>query len=313
MLALVASLATTCAGVREPIIDIHLHSYEKDPRFQARIPNPGTGGPMIVSNGQEQASATVAALRSAGIVRGIVGGQTTATDDRMIALDPDRLRGGYEIDAIPSPADLADIRARHAAGKLAMIGEVEYQYEGIRHDDPRLEPLWALAEELQVPIAVHSGAGPAGIVYMGSPRHRERFGDPSSFEEILVRHPKMKLIIMHAGWPFLDSTIALLHAYPQVYVDLGAIDWAEPAPEFHAYLKSLMTYGFGKRILFGSDQMVWPDGTPQAIDRFRAAAYLSPEQRRDIFFNNAVRLFGWTDLTACASGAPGRGKAKHRR
>ena len=299
LLLSLAAAASVCTGIAEPIVDVHLHSYEHDARFAARVPNPGTGAAMTVKDGPDQARATVTALRAAGVVRGIVGGESRATDDRMIALDPARLRGGFEIDDVPTPALLAEIRARHAAGKLAMIGEVDYQYEGIRHDDPRLEPLWALAEELQVPIAVHSGAGPAGIVYMGSPRHRERFGDPSALEEVLVRHPRMKLVIMHAGWPFLDSTIALLHAYPQVYVDLGAIDWAEPRPGFDQYLQGLMTYGFGKRILFGSDQMVWPEATGQAIARFRRASYLTAGQRRDIFFNNAVRLFGWTDLTAC--------------
>jgi predicted TIM-barrel fold metal-dependent hydrolase len=60
-----------------------------------------------------------------------------------------------------------------------------------------------------------------------------------------------------------------------------------------------MIYGFGKRILFGSDQMVWPEATAQAIARFRTAPYLSDAQRRDILFNNAVRLFGWTDLADC--------------
>lgn len=298
-IALAASTANVCPAVRDPIIDVHLHSYENDQRFQARVPNPGTGGPMIVTNGREQAAVTVTALRAAGVVRGIVGGQTRDTDDRMIALDPTLLRGGFEIDGIPTAADLAEIRSRFAAGKLAMIGEVEYQYNGIKHDDPRLEPLWSLAEELQVPISVHSGAGPAGIVYMGSPQHRARYGDPSSFEDVLVRHPRMKLIIAHAGWPYLDATVALLHAYPQVYVDLGAIDWAEPAPSFHTYLKGLMSYGFGKRILFGSDQMVWPDAIAQAAERFRRAPYLSAGQKQDIFFNNAAHLFGWTDLASC--------------
>ena len=109
----------------------------------------------------------------------------------------------------------------------------------------------------------------------------------------------MKLIIMHAGWPFLDDTVALLAAYPQVYVDVGAIDWAEPRPRFDHYLEQLMIYGFSKRVLFGSDQMVWLEATARAIARFRAAPYLSAEQRRDIIFNNAVRLFGWTDLAGC--------------
>lgn len=296
-LALAASVV--CTGVADPVIDIHIHSYDHDGRFDARVPNPGDGRPMSVSNGADHARATAVALRDAGVVRAIVAGEKRALDDRIIAFDPERLRGGFEINDVPDAAMLAEIRARHAAGKLAMIGEVEYQYVGVRHDDPRLEPLWALAEELEVPIAVHSGSGPTGIVYHGQPLHRERIGDPSSFEEVLVRHPKMKLIIMHAGWPFLDNTVALMSAYPQVYVDLGAIDWAERRSMMDHYLEQLMTYGFGKRILFGSDQMVWPEGTAQAIARFRTAHYLSDDQRRDIFFNNAVRLFGWTELAAC--------------
>ena len=292
--------SSICAGVREPVIDIHIHSYRRDGRFDAHMPNPGNGRPMTVFNGDEHARRTAVVLREAGVVRAIVSGETRSLDDRLIAHDPTRLLGGFEIDDVPDPAMLAEIRARHAAGKLAMIGEVDYQYHGIRHDDPRLEPLWTLAEELGVPIAVHSGAGPAGIVSHGQPLHRERFGDPSGFEEVLVRHPKLKLIILHAGFPFLDDTVALLWAYPQVYIDLGAIDWAEPRPAMDHYLQQLMTYGFGKRLLFGSDQMVWPEGTAQAIERFRTAAYLTDEQRRDIFFNNAVRLFGWSDLGRCA-------------
>jgi uncharacterized protein len=299
VLGLALAAASTCSGVADPVIDIHVHSYDRDGRFDARVPDPGDGRPMTVFNGADHARATAAALRQAGVVRAIIGGATRATDDRIIAYDPARLRAGFQIDDIPDSAMLAEIRARHAAGKLVMIGEVEYQYHGIRHDDPRLEPLWSLAEELDVPIAVHSGSGPAGIVYHGEPLHRERIGDPSSLEEVLVRHPKMKLIIMHAGWPFLDDTVALLAAYPQVYVDLGAVDWAEPRPRFDHYLEQLITYGFGKRVLFGSDQMVWPEATAQALARFRTAPYLSPEQRRDILFNNAVRLFGWTDLGAC--------------
>src|SRR5438093_11753038 len=28
---------------------------------------------------------------------------------------------------------------------------------------------------------------------------------------------------MHAGWPFLDSILALLYAHPNVYLDVGAL------------------------------------------------------------------------------------------
>ena len=42
-----------CAGVREPVIDVHIHSYDHDGRFDARVPNPRDGRPMTVFNGAD--------------------------------------------------------------------------------------------------------------------------------------------------------------------------------------------------------------------------------------------------------------------
>jgi predicted TIM-barrel fold metal-dependent hydrolase len=43
----------------------------------------------------------------------------------------------------------------------------------------------------------------------------------------------------------------------KVYVDLGAIDWARPVADFHDYLEKTVQVGIWKKIMFGSDQMVW--------------------------------------------------------
>ena len=96
---------------------------------------------------------------------------------------------------------------------------------------------------------------------------------------------------MHAGWPYLQDTIALLMVYPQVYVDLGAIDWLAPRAEFHAYLAALMRAGLGKRVTFGSDHMYWPDAIGLAIEAVDSASFLTPDERRDIFSGNATRFF----------------------
>ena len=42
--------------------------------------------------------------------------------------------------------------------------------------------------------------------------------------------------------------------------------------------------------MFGSDQMVWPDALETAIQSIEAATFLTPEQKRDIFYNNAARF-----------------------
>jgi uncharacterized protein len=43
--------------------------------------------------------------------------------------------------------------------------------------------------------------------------------------------------------------------------------------------------------MFGSDQMVWPEAIGMAIEGIQSANFLTEEQKRDIFYNNAVRFF----------------------
>ena len=74
-----------------------------------------------------------------------------------------------------------------------------------------------------------------------------RLSNPLLLEGVLIRHPKLRLYVMHAGWPMIDQIVGLLYAHPQVYVDTGVIDWFVPRKEFHAYLKRLVDAGFEKR------------------------------------------------------------------
>lgn len=295
---LLQSAGSTCPA--QPIVDIHVHSYATESKLPFDMAMPGTGEANIVADVAGHRRSTVSELRRLGIIRALVSGRGAAAEE-MIALAPDRLRFAYNLGTVPTPEDLTAIRAAHRAGRLAMIGEVSPQYRGVGPDDTRLEPLWALAEELDVPVAVHIGRGPTGIVHNGSPQHRVAQGKPLLVEGALIRHPKLKLIVMHAGFPFGDEMEALLGAYPNVYVDLGAIHFAEPRGGFHAYLRRLVNAGFGDRILFGSDSMLWPGAIAHAVQAYREATYLNRLQRRAIFFDNAVRLFGWSDLAAWCS------------
>ncbi len=42
--------------------------------------------------------------------------------------------------------------------------------------------------------------------------------------------------------------------------------------------------------MWGSDQMVWPRAIDVAIEALESAPFLSAEQKRDIFYNNAARF-----------------------
>lgn len=95
---------------------------------------------------------------------------------------------------------------------------------------------------------------------------------------------------MHAGYPLLDDMLALLFVYPQVYVDISAIVRATPRPAFYRYLRGIVEAGFGNRVMFGSDAMVWPGTIEPAIAVIEEAPFLTAEQKRDILYNNAARF-----------------------
>ena len=107
---------------------------------------------------------------------------------------------------------------------------------------------------------------------------------------MLVRHPRLRLYVIHYGSPLVDEMIAVLFSHPQVYVDISGNDWAQPRPHFYGQLRRLVDAGFIKRIMWGSDQMVWPRAIDVAIEALESAPFLSAEQKRDIFYNNAARF-----------------------
>jgi predicted TIM-barrel fold metal-dependent hydrolase len=274
---------------RQPVIDMHMHVYGTDERWKLRIPNPITKQPMVATNEEAHRDATVAQMDRHNVVKAMISGDDYPVQLRWKEKAPDRFIVGYALED-PTKVDLNFIRTEAKAGRLEAIGEMAPQYEGIAPNDPVLEPIYALAEELDLPLAIHVGPGPPGAPYVGSPKYRMALSNPLLLEDVLVRHPKLRLYVMHAGWPMIDQMIGLLYAHPQVYVDLGVIDWTQPRAEFHRYLRRLVEAGYGKRIMFGSDQMVWPEAIGLAVDAINAADFLSREQRADIFYNNAARF-----------------------
>ena len=174
--------------------------------------------------------------------------------------------------------------------EFKVFGEIVLQYDGYSVSDPAFEPFLKMAEDLDVPVGIHIGLGPPGIGSLPPGSFKASLCSALNLEEALKHHPKLRVYVMHAGWPMLNDMLALLYIYPQVYVDVAVIDYILPRKEFYRYLQRLVEAGFDKRIMFGSDQMVWPKAIEIAIENIEAATFLSQEQKRDIFFNNAVRF-----------------------
>lgn len=303
-----------------PIIDMHLHAVSAssqgpppqsicapastfpphDPSrswletFAAASANPPCEDPLVSPlTDDELMRRTLEVLERRNII-GVTSG-SAATVARWRQQAPERIIPGLGFRLGERALSPEELRAMHEAGNLEVLAEITNQYIGIEPDDERFEPYLAMAEAIDLPIGIHIGTGPPGAPYLpGNARYRARMHSPLSLEEPLLRHPRLRVYVMHAGWPMLDDTLALLWAHPQVYVGVGVISFALPRAEFHRYLRRLVEAGFGKRVMFGSDQMVWPGAIEVAIESIESAAFLSEEQKRDILYNNAARFLRLT-------------------
>jgi len=323
--AMLSLLTITPAAAADPIIDMHLHALAADDQGPpplamctpiAPMPTwdqsqPWTSGLMAMfkqpkctdpiwspTSDDEIRDKTLAILRKRNII-GVVSGSYK----RVLAwqaLEPDRVLPSL----IPSNSDLAkpkvllsEFGEAKKAGQLKVIGELGFQYEGIAPNDPSLDNLWSAAEALDLPVSLHVGPGPPGMAYMPGSGYRARLSSPLLLEEVLVKPPKLRINVMHAGFPMLDDTLALLYAHPQVYLDTGVIVYTQSRPAFYRYLQALVDAGFGERIMFGSDQMVWPETIERSIAVIEEAPFLTTQQKRDILYNNAARFLRLDEAT----------------
>jgi hypothetical protein len=146
--------------------------------------------------------------------RGTPAARSTEHLQEAILAGPDFAGAGMSVDSM---------RAAFASGRYEGLAEFMPQYRGVEPTDPSILPFFALAEELDVPVGIHMGIGPPGVVYQGNPSYRMNAGDPVLLEDVLVRHPRLRLWVMHAAWPRTEAMIALMHAHPQVHVDIGVL------------------------------------------------------------------------------------------
>lgn len=307
---LCASAAFAAEPVRRPIIDMHLHAHaladygggvdvctnDQTISFPGVDPKDGITFDRVMTCAKPvKPAASDDAVRDESLAmldQYDIVAVTSGSLERVSAWraqSPKRVIPAISF-ALDEMKPVEEYRRLFAEGKFKVFAEIGAQYRGKLLSDPLYEPYFALAEELDIPVGVHLGEGPPGGPHTGDPRYRAALGSPLQLEEVIMRHPKLRLWVMHYGSPFVEDMIALLYSHPQVYVDVAQNDWGFPKEHFYSQLKRLIDAGFAKRILWGSDQMVWPKTIPVAIDTIEKAPFLTERQKRDIFHDNAVRF-----------------------
>ena len=272
------------------IIDMHMHSYTQKDFWQANARN---GTPSALS-ADDLLKKTIEKMDRHRIQFAMVAG-TVESLEKYTAADP-RFIPGYQ-DYGEALMPLNEFEALISAGRIKVFGEVMAVYHGRTLNDPIYAPYLALCEKYNIPVAYHTGGGFPNAQFFGWRNYRIALGDPMLIEDVLVKYPKLRLYLMHAGENFFENTLRMMDGYPNLYVDLGVSLWLHPLTQDYAvrFLQSAKKYGYLSRVMFGSDQMVWPDAITQSIDFLNALDFLTEKEKEDIFYHNAIRFLGLGD------------------
>ncbi len=138
------------------------------------------------------------------------------------------------------------------------------------------------------------GAGSSGKAACANPVWSPTTDE--ALKEQTIAAPKRRNVIGVLSGP-AERVLAWAAAapeHPHVHVEIGGIVSACLSQSSIGTSSASSRQGFGNRVMFGSDQMVWPGVIERAIEAIESAPFLSEAQKRDILYN-AARFLRFTD------------------
>lgn len=178
-------------------------------------------------------------------------------------------------------ADLADDLERYVT-KMGFRGLKLYPtYQHFYANDSRLYPLYAKAQELGIPVMIHTGSS----VFRGS---RLKYGDPLFMDDVAVDFPELTLLMVHSGRGFwYERAYFLAKLHTNVYMEISGL----PPKRLLDYFPELERVA--DKVIFGSD---WP-GMPYVGSNIEAIRELplSEETKDKILGENAARILKITN------------------
>jgi predicted TIM-barrel fold metal-dependent hydrolase len=175
-------------------------------------------------------------------------------------------------------ADLAGELERYVT-QMGFRGVKLYPtYQHFYANDNRLYPLYAKAQELGIPVMIHTGSS----IFRGA---RLKYGDPLYMDDVATDFTDLTLLMVHSGRGFwYDRAYFLAKLHPNMYMEISGL----PPQKLLEYFPELERVA--DKVIFGSD---WP-GMPHIgrnIELIRELP-LSEEAKAKILGGNAARILG---------------------
>jgi predicted TIM-barrel fold metal-dependent hydrolase len=298
LIIFIVLLRPSASNSQTKIIDMHVHSYSQSD-FGKREPASDYYGVKGASNAHTHMVDCFAAFKQLNIVKAVVSGNPESVE-QWAQEDKDQrvIRGILMFNPYDYGMDSIKFEQMIREKKISIFGEVAPYYGGTTLSDDIWQPYLRICEKYDIPVAVHTGGGDPGGTYSWAPKARLKLGDPYLIEDVLIKYPKLRIYLMHAGgedWP--EHAIRLMAYYPQLYTDIAVLLWVEPNTKRYvkSFLQNIKEAGYLDRVMFGSDEMIWPYAIENSVKYLNSLDFLTQKEKENIFYNNAVRFLKLSD------------------
>jgi predicted TIM-barrel fold metal-dependent hydrolase len=136
---------------------------------------------------------------------------------------------------------------------------------GVPADDRRYYQLYAKCVELDVPLSIHTSANWTTVAVndLGHPRH---------IDAVAADFPELRIVMSHAGYPWVLEACLLAWKYPNVYLELAAHRpryLTAPGTGWESLLRFGQTT-IADKVLFGTGWFLLGRPPGQIVEEFRA-------------------------------------------
>lgn len=165
-------------------------------------------------------------------------------------------------------------------------------YNRVHLDDRQLWPIFELAQELGLPVSVHTGWGPYSY-------HKLEMARPDDLHEVADHFPDLTLIMAHCGFQWSEDAIVMLMKLSNFYADFAGWGFV-PIDKLARTLVWGKHVGVLDRLLWGSD-FPWTDPEadikryrrlPEYTRKYGLEPHIDEEDVAMLLGGNAARLMG---------------------
>ena len=162
---------------------------------------------------------------------------------------PDRFIGFCAVNPKYRGVDAAVKELERSILELGLTGLKLYPcYDHYSPDDTEIAfPVFKKAEELKIPVMVHQSSTPV----IDAPL---KYGRPFLLDDVGRAFPNLKLLVCHAGAPWVDECLVLVAKHPNFYLDVSYYNSMISEEEMLLFLHKCKAFGVPlEKVCWGTD------------------------------------------------------------